>query len=182
MTLQPSPITEREYLHQFESLIACETDSPLPCGLILEEEKSAPISHYASTLLDPLYCLNLFPFQDSNHLYLELSCAAWSDLEQLPHKIARSCILSGGLSSRFYGGLLLDLRWCNGSPEPEQLTDLERFLFCMRSSLFPILLTAPGTGDAITEQLKTLTLQRILTEAAPHSNEHKRLIGFERDL
>lgn len=165
MTETGQHISKETYLKWLEEL--AQQNAPgvnkLIPGVLLEDSKTSPAGDWAKELLEPLHRLGLFLFQGEKR-WVEVSCASWEQAELMTSRLVRMCIAAAGLHGSFRGGVVIDLRWCEGEPIAGQLHTLECCLHNAVGKLSPLILAAPGRAEAIRHQLRTLDLQQIVLQ------------------
>ena len=157
-------MSETAYLTWLETLgkeVPRQTTFQLP-GLLLETSRESSVKVWGHKFFSPLQKLALHPFQGEKP-WVEVVCTSWEDASALPRRLAHLCTSAAGLWGSFRGGVLVDFRWCEGTPQKGQLDALVRFLLAGSGELAPpLFLTLPGSAQALQYELRLLDLQQIL--------------------
>lgn len=180
MTKWEAGMPAESYVAWLNTLKQQNTEDTLPLipGVVVELPRGEGPEGTAERVFRPLQQLGLFPFQ-GERLWVETGCADWEQAEQLPHRLARLCVGAAGLGSRFRGGVVVDLRWCRGEPQPGCLAPLEYFLLQMEGDVRPLILTAVGAAAAVCRELSALDMQRVTLPAAGTQSLQRALEGVE---
>lgn len=96
-------------------------------GIILESARNYELTGLAQEIFHPLQQYELFPFYGECR-WVELVCGNWDRLENMLPLLARRIVEAAGLYGSFCGGVVIDVRWCEGPIQKGALRELERFL------------------------------------------------------
>ena len=102
----------------------------------------------------------MLPFRGERD-WVTLMVDSWSDLAQAPERLVRYLVSAAGLYGKFRGGVVIDLRRCEGCPPTDVFAELEGLLRQLEGELYPLFLVEPEQRERVLEQLWRLDIRSV---------------------